>query len=681
MGLKKQNLKKSIITICVVVLFISQMLLVGCTKAAKPSETFDAYKKYLQKQDFKSMYTLLSTETKSKITEENFIKRCSNIYSNNGIEAKNIKVKSGDVDSIKQDANKKIVIPFSVNMDTLAGNLEMPGYNMTLTEEKIDKKSKWTVVWDDKLIFPELGANDKVRVTTIDAKRGAISDKNGKGLAINSQHKIVNIAPVKFNTVKDTALPQIAQILDVSQDKIANLLKASTNPDWLVPVVELAFEEKDKSDKLRAIPGVQFKEIEGRVYPGGEAFGNLIGYIGPVTAEDIKNNKDGGYSSSGKIGKMGLEQVYEKRLKGENGEEIYIDKDGKGDSKKVIIRKEVKNGEDIKLSIDADTQTEIYAQMKQEAGAASAVNPKTGEILALVSSPSFDSNLYSTYIPDTIRKKWKDEGNKVFINRFSAVYAPGSTFKLVTGAIGLKTGSINPAEALNITGTQWKQGGVIVTRTHDSGKPVNLMEAYINSDNIYFARQALKIGKDNFTKEVKNFGIGETLPIDYPIQKSKLSNSGLNSDQLIADTGFGQGEVQLSPLNLALIYSSLANNGDIMTPVLELKSDKTPKVWKEKAIPSANVKMLTDDLIQVVENPNGTAYTPIPSKVKLLGKTGTAELKKDQKDIAEDNGWFVAMNVDNPSLVVSMMIENVKLIGESGHVVLIVKKIFDDLVK
>ena len=680
MNIKKRSIKKFIITICFGVLVVSQVLLVGCTKAAKPSETFNAYKTYLQKQDFKSMYTLLSTEAKGKITEVDFIKRCSKIYS--GIEAKNIKVKSGDVDGIKQDADKKIKIAFSVNMDTLAGVLEMPGYNMTLIKEKIDKKDKWTVTWDDNLILPELGAKDKVRALPIPAKRGQISDKNGEALAINGEIGSINIFgvdPVKFNPIKATAIPQIAKILDLSAEKVTSLLKTSTTTNQFVPIVSLASSDKDKATSLEAIAGVIHNQSKGRIYPGGEAFGNLIGYIGPITEEELKNHKDEGYSSTDKIGKMGLEQVYEKRLKGENGGEISILKNGEDTSKKVILAKQAKDGENIKLSIDINTQKEIYAQMKLEPGAATAINPKTGEILALVSSPSFDSNLYSTYIPDTINKFLAGTKNPT-LNRFKAVYAPGSTFKLVTGAIGLKTGSINPAEALSIDGLLWQQGAIKVKRTHPTN-PVNLQDAYVYSDNVYFARQALKIGKDNFTKEVKNFGIGETLPIDYPIVKSQLSNSGLNSDQLIADTGFGQGEVQLSPLNLALIYSSLANNGDIMTPILELKADIIPKVWKEKAIPSANVKTLTDDLVQVVDNPNGTGHTPVPSKVKLLGKTGTAELKKDQQDIAEENGWFVAMNVDNPSLVVSMMIENVKNTGESGHVVPMVKKVFDDLVK
>ncbi len=669
MDIKNSSLKKSIIIICVTIFFTSLMLLSACSKKDKSLATFESYKKYWEKQDFKDMYSLLSNEAKEKTTEDDFVKRYKAIYS--GIEANNVKINTEK--KYKRGATK---ISFSVVMDTLAGNVKLPGYNMTLKKEK----NKWTVMWSEKLIFPDLEANDKVKAIPLYPKRGEILDRNGKGLAVNGTLNSIGIVPSKFAAVKDKELPEIAEILDMPQDKIANMVKGSTNPNWFLPIVKLSIDDKEKASKLTALEGVISNKAQGRVYPGGEAFGSLIGYIRPITAEELNNHKGEGYSAQDNIGKMGLEQVYEKRLRGESGGEIYIAKGGKDDSKKVIVRKEAKDGENIRISIDLDVQKKIYDAMKGNAGASAAINPKTGEILALVSSPSIDSNFYSTYIPDKVGKAWDASPKSPYINRFKAVYAPGSTFKLVTGAIGLKTGAIKAEEGVNITGTVW--GPSKVTRVHDLGKPVNLQDAYIYSDNIYFAMAAQKIGKDNFSSGAKNFGIGESLPIDYPIIKSQLSNSGLNSDALLADTGYGQGEVLVSPLNVALIYSGLANNGDIMTPVLELKETATPKVWKEKAMSAEFVKTLTDDLVQVVENPSGTAYTSPTSSIKLLGKTGTAELKKGADDkSAEENGWFVAMNVDNPSLVVSMIIEDVKTRGESHYVVPIVKKIFEDTLK
>lgn len=684
MNLKTLGLKKILLLIAALVLLISLIFIFTYQKKANPAKTFESYKAYLEKQDYKSIYSLLSTNSKSEVTEDNFIKRFQNIY--NSIESTNITLKSETIENIKPDQSGKITIPFSIVMDTLAGNIEIKGYNLILTEEKIDKTPKWTVTWSEKLIFPDLESTDKVKVTVLTPKRGEIIDRNGKGLALNGNINTIGIIPSKFNSEKDKSIPIISQILDISQEKIKSLVKTSSNPDWFLPIVNISSDDKITSNKLTALDGVQYQNSRGRIYPGGEAFGSLIGYIGPITAEELSNNKDKGYTSQDKIGKAGLEQIYEERLKGKKGGEISILKGGKDNLKKVILKREATDGENIKVSIDFDTQNKIYDGIKKDAGASAAINPKNGEILALVSSPSYDSNLFSTYVPDAIRNAWNSKTKDPFINRFKKVYAPGSTFKLVTGAIGLKNGTLKPDEAVNITGTQWQPnkswGNNTVTRVHDLGKPVNLLDAYIYSDNIYFAMAAINITKDTFVTESKNFGIGETLPIDFPILKSQLSNNGLDSEALLANTGYGQGEVQLSPLNLALIYSSLSNNGNIMIPILELKDNVTPTVWKEKAISPEFVATLTNALTQVVDNPSGTAYTTPPSKTKLLGKTGTAELKKDKNDTtAEENGWFVAMNVDNPRLVVSMLVEDVKTRGESHYVVPIVKKVFDDILK
>lgn len=673
-----------IVIVCAVVLAVVGVVVIISARAPKPYQTFQAYEKAWESKNYKKMYSLLSKEAKSKISKDDFIQRYEKIY--DGIEASNIKLTINKGETKKKIKGDNSTLDFSVQMDTLAGNVDIKKYHMTLKREEVNNKDKWTVNWSENLIFPELGAKDKVRATTISPSRGEITDRNGNGLAVNGTLNTIIIVPSKFNAVKDTALPQIAQILDMSQDKIQKLLDASTNPEWAVPIVTLSTSDKDKATKLTALPGVQYQKTKGRVYPGGEALGNLIGYTGAITSEELKAHKGEGYTAQDKIGKMGLEQVYEKRLRGEKGGEIYIAKDGDDKSKVVIAKKEAKNGENIKLSIDLDTQKKIYANMNGAAGAAAAVQPKTGQILALVSSPSFDSNLFSTYVPDTTRNNWKTATKDPFTNRFKAVSAPGSTFKLVTAAIGLKTNTINPTEALEISGTQWQPdsswGSYKITRVDDIGKPVNLQDAFIYSDNIYFAKQALKIGKDNFIKEAKNFGIGEKLPIDYPFANSQLSNSGLSSDQLLADTGYGQGEVQLSPLNVALVYSSLANNGDIMTPVLEMKDNTTAKVWKEKAIAEKDVQTLKDDLAQVVENPSGTAYTNPACSIKLLGKTGTAELKKSQDDTSgEENGWFVAMDTENQNLVIAMMIEDTKTLGGSHYVVPIVKKSFEDILK
>jgi len=682
--MSKKHLKITLFTTLGIILIVTAVFMFNIyTKVDSATKTFDAYKNKWVKQDFKTMYSMLSVKTKETITEKQFVDKYNAIYK--GIEAKSISIKVDNEDTIKDGNKTTINIPFSIVMDTAAGQLKMPGYQATMVKEKVNKKKQWTLVWDEKMIFPNMKAGDKVGVTQDLAMRGEIYDRNGKELAKNDAIVTIGIDPIKFVKNRDNNISQMAKILDIDASVIEKELKGNENSDMFTPIVNILSSEKGKITGVMKLEGVIHMKPKGRVYPGGEAFGSLIGYIAPITAEELEKMNGQGYSSLSLVGKAGLEQVYEKRLKGENGVTIYISrkKDASEIQKDIILKKEPKAGENITLTVDSDLQKKMYEGMNKEAGASTAVNPKTGEVLALVSSPSYDSNAYTTYKTNTQIKAWK-AANEPFKNRFKAAYSPGSTFKLITAAIGLDGGKIKPEELINIPGKEWQLdkswGPNKVTRVSDAVKSVNLQNAFIYSDNIYFARAAINIGKVGFIKGCSNFGIGEKLPIDYPIATSQVANnSNIKNDIALADTGYGQGEVLMSPLQVALSYSAVVNEGNIMSPTLEKFNDKvTSKVWKTNAISKNNIKVIKDDLTQVIENPNGTGHGAKINGLALAGKTGTAELKKDAKDTtAQENGWFVCMDTANPKIVVSMLMEDVKNKGESHYVVPIVKGIME----
>ena len=670
--MSRKYLKVSLFTILGIALVVGGAFIFTIyTKVDSATKTFDTYKSMWVKQDFKAMYSMLSVKTKETITQKQFIDKYNAIYS--GIEAKNISINVENEDKIKDGNKKNLKIQFSMNMNTAAGQLKMPGYQATMIKEKVNKKNQWTIVWNEKMILPSMEVGDKVKVTTLTAIRGEIYDKNKKPLAINADIVTLGINLNDFVKEKDNNIIQMAKILDINASVIEDKLKANKNPDEFIPIINILSSEKVKIAGVMKIKGVLPMRPKGRIYPGGEAFGSLIGYIAPITAEELENNKGQGYSSSSLIGKAGLEQVYEKRLKGDSGVIISISrqKDGKAIKQDTVLKKVSKNGENITLSVDAHLQTNIYKGMNKEPGASAAINPKTGEVLALVSSPSYDSNAYTTYKSNTQIAAWKSE-KEPFKNRFKVVYSPGSTFKLITAAVGLDNAKLKPEELINIQGKKWQPdkswGSSVVTRVSDKITSVNLKDAFVYSDNIYFAQAALKIGKENFIKGASKFGIGEKLPIDYPIATSQVANNNIiKNDISLADTGYGQGEVLMSPLQVALSYSAVVNEGNIMSPTLENFNKKIiSKVWKSNVISQNSIKTLKDDLTQVIEDPNGTGHGAKISGVNLAGKTGTAELKKDAKDVtAEENGWFTCMNTDNPKIVISMIMENVKNTGES----------------
>jgi penicillin-binding protein 3 len=673
-------LKNIIITSLLVLMSI---MLSSCKKEESPKDAFESFKAAWEKQEFNAMYQMFSQDIKGKYTEELSTKRYEKIYSS--IEAADIKISPQYPEKFVEAKDKTIRFPFSLSMKTSVGDINVSGYEAVLVKEKVEKENHWKIIWSEKMIFPEMKEGDGVRISIQEAVRGELYDRNGKPLAINGELTIIGVDPGKFNDGKQANVKAMAEILDMKQSDIENKLKSATKPGIFYPVVTVLRDDTDKIRQLTSLPGVLGQRTKGRVYPGGEAFGSLIGYADAITAEELEKYKGKGYSQHNRIGKAGLEQVYEERLRGQSGGEIYITEkqDGKDVKKSTVIQKEALPGENIKLAVDFDVQKKIYEEMKGEGGAAAALNPQNGEVLALVSSPSYDSNIYTTYKTETLKAKWEKGTKKVNQNRFNNSYAPGSTFKLITAAIGLKNGSLKPDETLDIKGETWQAdkswGGYSVRRVKDPGRPVNLTDALVFSDNIYFAKEALEIGKDKFAEEAKAFGLGEDLPFDYPTSKSQIANGEkIGSDVLLANTGYGQGEVMMSPLHVGLVYGSLLSKGDIMAPVLELKDDAEPKVWKEKAIAEEHTKVLLDGLTQVVENKSGTAHEAKISGVTLAGKTGTAELKKNAEDKnAHELGWFVALNRDSKNFVVAMMIEDVEDKRGSHYVVPMVKNVME----
>lgn len=656
------KLKKFLkVTIAFSFLIVSMLISIGCSGINKAEKTFNSFTEKWVQADYSSMYQMLTNDSKEYITEEDFISRYTNIFT--AINANNLSFEI-DGKSIKED--DVITIPFKLNMNSITGDLSLTDYKLSLVKE--DKEYK--IKWDESLIFPNMIKDDKVRVSTNQAKRGNILDRNGKILAEDGIIYSVGIYPANFNKSNiEAKVTEIANALDISEDNITTKLQANTNPEHFIPLVDiLTTDPRINTLKNRDDDGILLKEKIGRIYYGGEAFGRLIGYIGSITAEELEANSAKGYNDTSLIGKAGLEQVYEDTLRGEDAAEIYIEREME---KITIASKEIKNGNDIKLSVDYDLQNKVYSEMSGEKGAATAVNPKTGEVIAMVSAPSYDSNTFTTYISKTQKAKWEENNHADEINRFNKSYAPGSTMKLLTSIIGLENGVINPTEAKDIQGLKWQKdsswGDYKVTRVIDPGKGVTLKDAANYSDNIYYAQVALDLGSEKFINGLKGFGIGEELTFEYPMEASQISNDGeLNRDIIIADTGYGQGEVMVTPLHIALFYSTLSNEGNMMQPRLVISKNPEAKVWKEGLISQNNLPILIDAFTASVNDAGATLPDGAVSGHRVAGKSGTAEIKASQDDSnGTENGWFVSTDPDSSKISISMIIENVKNRGGS----------------
>ena len=401
-----------------------------------------------------------------------------------------------------------------------------------------------------------------------------------------------------------------------------------------------------------------------------------MGYVQNVTAEDLEEHAGEGYTSNSVIGKSGMEGLFEKELKGQNGCYITI-VDSNGNKKKIIVSTIVENGKDIKLTIDSNLEKELYEQFKDDKSCSVAINQYTGEVLALVSTPSYDNN---DFIRGMSSEKWNalnEDENKPMYNRFRQVWCPGSTFKPIIAAIGLTTGAIDPDEDYGNEGLSWQKdsswGSYYVTTLH-AYEPVILKNALIYSDNIYFAKAALKIGENDMESSLTKLGFNDVLPFDIKMAKSQFSNTEkIEKEVQLADSGYGQGQILVNPLHMACMYSAFCNEGNMIKPYLTYKEDAMPDVWIKEAFTKDVAQTVLEDTKEVINNPHGTGYAAHRTDIILAGKTGTAEIKASKDDTTgTELGWFSVFttdeNMERPIMIVSM-VEDVKGRGGSGYVV------------
>lgn len=676
--------KKIIIIVISIILILAISVGIGITiyfnnkPKNKPENVLQTFASYINDKKYEDMYSLLSSKSKANISEEDFIKRNKNIYE--GIEAENFSV---DIQSIENE-NKLAKVTYKNSMDTMSGHVD---FTNTVTLE-LNEEKEYKIDWTSNLIFPKLNTEDKVRVKTIEAKRGSILDRNGEYLATNGVASKIGLVPGKMSDNREEDIAKIAELLNMTSDGINSELSASyVKADTFVPLKTVGKNEMELKNKLLEIKGIKIIDADERIYPQGVSTSQLVGYIQPINAEELKEKAKDGYTSSSKIGKYGLERAYESTLRAVNGSEIYIE-DANGNKKTSIAKQEQKDGQDVKLTIDSKLQQTVYEQFKDDKSAVVVMNPKTGEVLALASCPSFDSNDFSLGMTTADYKNLTENPDNLLYNRYLATYAPGSSFKPIIGAIGLTTGAFSADDDFGRSGTKWQNdsswGDFYITTLSTYSGPANLKNALIHSDNIYFAKAALKIGGKNLINSLKNIGFGQQIEFPQTISKSSYSNSeSFTNETQLANSGYGQGEVLVNPINMAMMYSAFVNEGNMIMPYLEYKENarsQTAKYYKENAFSKEAANEVRDDLIQVVENPSGTAHLAKIEGKTIAGKTGTAEIKQSKDDTeGTEIGWFNAFNVgesDANSLLIVSMVENVKGKGGSHYLLPKVRAIF-----
>lgn len=611
---------------------------------SSPARVIRAFYKNVNNHKYEELYNLVETD----MSKEEFTNKMKSVY--DGMEVSSawvtisINLKNSDVVNLK----------YVTNLNTVAGKLT---FSNKSTLVKVNGKYK--IKWDNSFLYPNLKNNQKIRVSNLKAKRGAIYDRNKNILAKDAKAYSIGIVAGKIKT--DDDLIAISKLLNITYKDIkAELAKPYVVDGTFVHLKNIDREQQELKTALLKIPAVKIIDYDIREYPYNEKLSTLLGFV---------QNDDG---------KSGLELTFNSQLKGLNGCEIYVDDDGINVD--TILKKDRVNGKNIDLTIDVKLQELIYEKFKDVESATVAMNYTTGEILALVSTPSYETNKISLGISDNEWNEIINNKKKPLFTRFLSKYTPGSTMKPIVAAIGLDTDSFTDTENFGKSVKTWQKDSswkdFYVTTLEVYNGESNLEKALIHSDNVYFAKAALKIGKNLFKQELDRYGFNKPLNFEQNTDISVYGN--IDSEAKLAVSGFGQGEMEVNPIFMAKIYSAFANNGKAVTPyILQKEGNDQNTVNSVNLIKPLTANKIKNDLKKVIDEGTGK-LAKIDGK-NLYGKTGTAEIKmtKDDKS-GEEIGWFNVFD-DNKLLIVNM-VENAKKLNGSKFSVKNLREVFDKYV-
>lgn len=541
---------------------------------------------------------------------------------------------------------------------------------------------------------------NRIRHLPVQAARGVIYDRNGIVLAGSKSSYSITI-PVDRQgiQIKDEELKKISDLVHVSVDDLKKRIedyKSNFGAIYLVNNVgvDVATQIEERKDEF---PGIEIEIAPIRIYPFKSAGAQILGYVGEAGNEDRDKNGNP-YKSSAIIGRAGLEQKYNQYLEGKNGVK-KVEVDAAGHPVRYITGEEVVSGQNIRLTIDAKLQKAaedaVEAQVEELNGmgvsptgaSVIAVDPNTGAVLAMVSWPTYDPNMFSRGIKSSEWNYIINNKNHPLQDRaVSSMYAPGSTFKVITAATALESKVMMPDEKIYDNGKHW-----IIDKRNAEGEAfgwIDFYDAMAKSDNVYFYEMGRRTGIDRLSKMAGEFGLGKKTGIDLDgesegnVASEEYKLKVFHQDWYLGETfdaSIGQSYTLTTPIQMAMVYSAIANGGVRYKPYVVSRIDNldgTPmKIFAPVSLGSipvskTNLGYISEALRKVMtkEGTGGFIFNNYP--IPIAGKSGTAETN------VVDNGWFIAYApFDKPEIVVVAFFEHSGFGSQSAAPV--VKKMMD----
>jgi len=525
-----------------------------------------------------------------------------------------------------------------------------------------------------------LSTNNRLRVRPVEAPRGFILDRNGAILVENRPTFDLFATPEDLTNPREVAAA-LAEILEVSAGEIEARLREGRERPYQPLLLRKDLDERAMvavEERKLDLPGISLRVRPVRAYPSGGIAANLLGYVSEVNEAQLQREEFRDFRPRENLGQAGVERRFDAFIRGiDGGEQVEVD--ARGRALRLVSRIEPRSGSNIFLTIDKRIQEAAEAAFAGKKGTVVAMNPTTGEILAMVSRPSYDPNLFAQRISGEDWQRIATDPSHPLQNRaFQAQYPPGSVFKLMVAIAGLESGSLRPETKFSCPGhfylgnakfDDWKKGG------HGT---LDLRGAIVNSCNVYFYQAGLRVGIEEITRVSRAFGLGEPpglglgdevkghLPNPQPRRRGQPGWSAGNT--VVAS--IGQGLVVTSPMQLLIMVSAIANGGTIYRPWVvrkvaalsgEVLEEYEPEAIRQIPVKPETLTFIRQAMLGVVNEGTG-ARAKVPG-IPIGGKTGTAQVvrKGEGKGQAElkDHGWFVSFApVDNPQIAVVVLVEN-----------------------
>jgi penicillin-binding protein 2 len=524
-------------------------------------------------------------------------------------------------------------------------------------------------------VYGKKSEENSIRQIARDPIRGLLFDRKGKLVVDNRPSYSITVTPAEFRADN---LDFLSKILQLDPSIIKEKIEKGTKYNRFAPAKikrgidfkTLALIEENK-DKL---PGIDYQVESKRFYPTNARGAHIFGYDKEISDQQLVE-MGSEYRPGDNIGATGLEAAYERYLRGQKGYELLTVNalgqmlgnfnDGKND---ISIRE----GSDLYLALDADLQALAESLLADRRGAVVALDPNDGGVLALVSKPDYDLTMFGGVTPLDVWKGLNTDESKPLFNRATLTrYPPGSTFKMVLAAAALEEGVINTSWRVNCTGA-FHYGNKIFHDLHTHGS-TNVVEAIQRSCNVFFYQLMLKTGFERWTHYGQEFGFGSPTGIDILEENPGLLPSDEYFDRIygkgkwtqgyLVSLGIGQGEVGVSPIQMANYAATLGNRGYYRTPhaVLRIKDKETGEI---QVVPTETRKLdisnqvwdiLQEGMYRCVNEAGGTGQAAKVKDITVCGKTGTAQTPHGKKDHA----WFIGFAPrENPKIAICVLVEN-----------------------